>query len=335
LKDYAFLKTDSGQLTCGFGPFVEKTHPPESGTAFYVNDFALSDPRPWKWPSHSLMAPDLSSLRTSLNGVLPPRVEWNRPEREPFSGIFDRIKREIGAGVFLKSVPVLTERGTLLEGGWDALLHRVERLPAAFFAYGYRQGDRGFVGGTPELLLATHGGKLETMALAGTAEGAALERFAADPKEISEHELVADYLCIRLAEIGAVRREPRQTLSLGPLAHLLSTIHVDLKKDVPWNDLVRFLHPTPALGTLPRDGASLAKLQDDRDALGTPGWFGAPFGAWVDGTFHAVVAIRNVSWNGSEAFLSAGCGVIEASVFENEWQELGLKRAAVKRMLGL
>ena len=63
--------------------------------------------------------------------------------------------------------------------------------------------------------------------------------------------------------------------------------------------------------------------------------FGAPFGAILDGEFHAIVAIRGLWWRDREVILPAGCGVIEASRLVNEWRELRLKREAVKARFGL
>lgn len=335
MKDYAFLTTGSGQIICGLGPFSARADPPASGVAFYVNDFWLGDPLPWKLPQSWFKAADLSALRESRNEGDEFRVEWSPPDKAQFASVYGRIKEEIRCGTFQKTVPVLSERGHLRSGQWEALLQQVETLAYPFFGYGFRFGGKGIVGGSPELLMTVRERSLETMALAGTVECSAIERFETDPKEISEHELVAEYLCGQLATKGAVQREPRSALRLGPIAHLLSVIRVDLWERPGLNELIRFVHPTPALGTLPRDEAAAAKLQAYREELGTPPWFGAPFGVWAEGVFRAVVAIRNLVWDGSEVCLAAGCGVIEASRLENEWHELGLKRSAVKQMLGL
>lgn len=335
LKDYAFLTTSSGKTICGIGPFAAQATPPRSGAAFYVNDFRLQEEKPWKIPREWTVTAGLSAIRDLANGAEAPRVEWELPQEERFASVFGRIKDEISRGAFQKSVPVLTEQGWLRSGQWEGLLPRVEQLEAPYFSYGFRNGDQGLLGASPELLFAVQGRRLDTMALAGTVECREIDRFETDPKEISEHELVAEYLCRKLGKIGSVRREPRLTLRLGPIAHLLSEIRVDLAQPPDLDELMRFLHPTPALGALPRNEVTLGKLHGYREELGAPAWFGAPFGAWLDGGFHAVVAIRNLVWDRHRAFLAAGCGVIEASLLENEWRELGLKRSAVKQMLGL
>lgn len=334
-SDYAFLKTDSGQILLGRGPFSEAASAPASGIAFYVNDFNLADPRPWKIPATYESGPDLASLILEVNGASQPEIEWEALRNGIFQNVYDDIKREIGAGALEKSVPVLTERGSLISGEVEALLHSVENLPPAFFSYGFRRGDTGFVGATPELLFATHGRRLETMALAGTTSIDGAAAFEHDEKEIHEHEFVAKYLISKLSKLGTVRRENRQLLELGAIAHFLSPIHVDLNDDPHFDTLIRLMHPTPALGSFPRTKSALAKLRGYRDQLEAPLGFGAPFGVLVDGTFHSVVAIRNVSWSGKTVFLPSGCGVIAESSFENEWRELSLKRRAVKDLLGL
>ena len=98
-------------------------------------------------------------------------------------------------------------------------------------------------------------------------------------------------------------------------------------------DLVRRLHPTPALGPLPRTDETLVALIRWRERLLCPAEFGAPFGLWENGKFDAVVAIRGIWWDDRKVWLPAGCGVIEASRLVNEWRELRLKREAVKSFL--
>ena len=335
MKDYAFLKTDSGQMVYGFGPFTNRSQPPEEGVAFYRNDFDLRDTEPWKIPAEWGMSPDLGGIRSTLNGASAPRIHWDRPVRESFRAVYDDIMCEIRAGELTKSVPVVTERGHLEAGEIDALIPNLDHLPASLFSYGFRNGRMGLIGATPELLLSVHGLHLETMALAGTTPSDLADAFEADPKEIAEHEFVAEDLVRKLEPLGTVRREPRQLLNLGPIAHFLSSIHVELRESPDLDALIRLMHPTPALGALPRTHRVMDKLRGYRSQLGAPAFFGAPFGAWVNGTFHGVVAIRHVSWCGDQVELPVGCGVIAASVLENEWRELALKRTTVKRLLGL
>jgi menaquinone-specific isochorismate synthase len=119
------------------------------------------------------------------------------------------------------------------------------------------------------------------------------------------------------------------------LTHFRTRLSVALAAPADLNALVRRLHPTPAVGVLPRDEASLARLMDYRKQLGAPAFFGAPFGLKVGDTFHCVVAIRGIGWNGREVLLPSGCGIVGGSAFDHEWRELRLKRESVATLLGV
>jgi len=249
--------------------------------------------------------------------------------------VFDEILGEIEAGDLEKSVPVLTERGILHRGEPAALVKAVAAAPEELWGYGFREGGRGMVGLTPEHLVTVENGVVETMALAGTAPRHEIGDFHTDPKEIREHELVADYLEELLQPLGTVERSERGIMDLGPIVHFHTPIEVELERERSLSELIARLHPTPALGPLPRTPSTLRALLDWRGRLGTPGEFGAPFGAVHGGEFRAIVAIRGLWWEGGEVRLPAGCGVIEASRLVNEWRELRLKREAVRRRFGV
>jgi len=173
------------------------------------------------------------------------------------------------------------------------------------------------------------------MALAGTARQEERDAFAVDQKEIREHEFVAETLLDKLSGLGRINREARRILDLGPIVHFHSGFEVVLTRGESVEGLIRVLHPTPALGPLPRTEANLAQLLGWRETLGCPPWFGAPFGLWRDGVFEGLVAIRMISWRGSKVLIPSGCGIIGESRLVNEWRELRLKREAVRDGFGV
>ena len=280
------------------------------------------------------MADDLEELGRGIGGVLP-EIGWDAPGQRQWESVCAKIRSDLDAGRYLKIVPVVTEVGRLLGGKLDALVHGLPGLPEIYWSYGYRVGRRGLVGATPERLFSLAGRRLETMALAGTAPVERVAPFAVNAKEIREHELVAGYLVDTLAELGRVTRHPREIMHLGSIVHFKSDITVELGQVPDIGSLVRRLHPTPALGVLPRTPENLRRLADFRDALGAPRRFGAPFGLAVDGVFHGVVGIRHICWRGDTVLLPSGCGMIAESEPAREWRELALKRESVKRMFGL
>jgi menaquinone-specific isochorismate synthase len=329
----AWLAKRDGSVVIGYGPFEESAmSPSDDGVSFYVQDFALQEPKPWKTPDR-IERTTVAALASRFEGTPPLDCEWDRLDAASFSVVFQEVMSSINSGVFEKTVPVVTETGTARQSPGPALVAAMTRQPAPLHSYGWLQRDSGFAGATPELLFSIHGTRLETMALAGTARSEDREVFAVDEKEIREHEYVAQSLASKLLDLGHIERCSREILDLGSIVHFLTTIALELPSPQTPEELLRRLHPTPALGPLPRTTETLAMLLNWRGRLGCPRQFGAPFGLWDQGGFDAVVAIRGIWWEGSNLMLPAGCGVIEASRLVNEWRELRLKREAVKSFL--
>ncbi len=328
----AWLARRDGSVVVGHGPFASTAVMPASGTAFYKQDFALNDPQPWKIPAvwEVISQADFAARHA---GAAVPVCHWQAPDAVPFSGVFQEVMAAIHGGLFEKTVPVVTETGSCESHPGAGIIGAMARQPAPLCSYGWVQGEAGFAGATPELLISLDGLRLETMALAGTARLDDREVFAVDEKEIREHEYVAQTLVAKLTDLGRLERRPRGILDLGSIVHFLTPLRLDLHQAQSPDALVKRLHPTPALGPLPRTDETLAVLLGWRDRLGCPAEFGAPFGVWHGGRFDAVVAIRGLWWHGKQLILPAGCGVIEASRLVNEWRELRLKREAVKRCL--
>lgn len=337
MQDFAFIQLSPGHYLCGLGPFTSRADAPEDGaSAFYRNSFELSDPEPWKVPSRVFETDDLRVLLAE-NGSTPlPEIAWSGLGDADVRAVFDEILGQIESGSLQKSVPVLTERGILHRGEPAALVKAIVAAPENLWGYGYVENGAGVVGATPEQLFTVRDGVLETMALAGTAPRHEADDFLSDPKEIREHELVADYLETLLEPIGEVERGERCVLDLGSIVHFLTRLQVRLgENDRNLNELVARLHPTPALGACPRGEGALAQLVEYRERLAVPPEFGAPFGAIHGGFFQVLVAIRNVSWDGRDVFLPSGVGLVEGSRFDREWRELALKRNSVKSLFGV
>lgn len=329
--EFALLKKADGKILYGEGPFTEvETCPqPSHGVAFYVNDFALTDPKPWKIPSLVREIDELQGFSGDVD------IAWEELSPGGFAQIFSEINQAIIKGEIEKSVPVAAEKGKIIAGNVTSLLDSLNTTKEAFFPYAWVKGDSGFCGLTPEVLFNFRKGRLNTMALAGTAKAEEREVFAFDEKEIREHEFVAQTLVSKLSDIGMVTKSERSVLDLGSLVHFHTPIEVFLYGDKNIDELIRRLHPTPALGPLPRTQQTMDDLIRWRAKLDCPAYFGAPFGVLEDGVFHAVVTIRGIHWKGDGISIPSGCGVIEASRLMNEWRELGLKRDAVKRSFGL
>jgi menaquinone-specific isochorismate synthase len=303
--------------------------------AFYVNDFELSDALPWKVPARLVeLAPGQTPPAEFISDVLP-RVRWAKPSTEGFKMAFRRIRRDVLAGRLMKMVPAITQSGELVEGQWLTLLSSLLSAKAGGWGYAVGSAGQGFLGITPELLFAQKGAQLQTMALAGTAKPGADTAFLEDVKEIDEHEIVVRFIMDQLKHLGTVQREPRGLLSTAGLRHFHTALRLEAEQSLQADVMVKLLHPTPAVGCLPRSNSWLQRLHEYRQLLRVPAFFGAPFG-FSDGVEQRfVVCIRGISWSGDTVLLPAGCGIVSGSAFDHEWRELKLKRESVAKMLGL
>jgi menaquinone-specific isochorismate synthase len=228
------------------------------------------------------------------------------------------------------------------------LTYALERpvMPYGFWHQeeGQREGlKEGMLGCTPELLFRRDGKTIRTMAMAGTRRHDEVGRLPLleDPKERREHQLVIDSIVSELTPFGRVEVGMTEVATLPQLSHLKTLINLDPAQErVSFDELIRALHPTPALGAFPRKAGWkwLQTLEAQNDLPRQR--YGAPFGAiWKDQAGQdqglAVVAIRNVQWQDERILLCAGCGVIAESELDREWQEIEGKIRAVKGILAL
>lgn len=313
--------------------------------SIYAPDFYLESQTPWFTTQSSSVL-----TRSELAALLPtrsarPKIEWNEPELADFEIPFQRLKLAFAEDVATKGVPVVFARGESLKQS-DSLLWLLTHAlaaPQAVRVYGVWQADGGILGLTPEVLFERHGTQLKSMALAGTKRGVldadAEAAFLADEKERYEHQLVVDGIRESLSRLGPVKVGSTGLLRLPTLAHLLTSVSVETRGELSFEEIVATLHPTPALGVAPRAlGLEWMKTWDEPEARDR---FGAPFGISFDGSQECLVAIRNVQWEDSKVdltrfwHLGSGCGVVPQSQLENEWQELFAKRQSVRKLLDI
>jgi menaquinone-specific isochorismate synthase len=96
--------------------------------------------------------------------------------------------------------------------------------------------------------------------------------------------------------------------------------------------LVDRLHPTPALGGLPKQ-AAIEKIREIEQL--DRGLYAAPVG-WMDhqGNGEFAVAIRSGLIQGNEASLFAGCGIVADSNADSEYKETSIKFRPMLTALG-
>lgn len=201
----------------------------------------------------------------------------------------------------------------------------------------YRYGDVFFCGCTPELLVRKQGCAIEGMCLAGTIGAGANEQeraqladeLLADAKNRHEHAFVVDFMrqvLERTCHSVSIPSTP-QIKSLTHVQHLFTPVSAQVMEGTGVDDLAWQMHPTPALAGTPV-GESLMAIRQIEEF--NRGFFGGPAGV-VDarGNGEFSVAIRSGVFDGSEGWVYAGCGIVEGSCAQDEYNETDMKLATV------
>jgi menaquinone-specific isochorismate synthase len=254
---------------------------------------------------------------------VPGRAVWTESVR--------RILATIDAGEVRK---VVLARQLVVEAGGPfdrrVILDRLRRSHPSCFTYA--AGD--FVGASPELLIRRRGNEVASCPMAGTVRrGDAPEEDEAlvaglrrSVKEAEEHRLLVEAVVSALAPVCAApptAGEP-DVVRFPTVSHLATRVSGVLREPAPSAlALAGRLHPTPAVGGLPRAEAlaAIGALEEfDR------GLYAGPVG-WVDanGDGEWAVALRGAQLDGPRARLVAGAGIVAGSDPDAEWAETEAK----------
>jgi menaquinone-specific isochorismate synthase len=254
-------------------------------------------------------------------------------DQATFEAQVREIVDAIRAGHFEKVVAARRSE-VALDGEIDpaTVAQRLSRRFGGCTTFAFRRDGATFLGATPERLLTLSGRTVRTEALAGTASAAgaeAEETLCRSDKDLEEHLVVVREVEKRLGPIAesvtrpahpAVRRLPN-------VLHLSTPITAELVHDLHVLDVAAILHPTPAVGGVPRDGAVdwiVARENAPR------GWYSGPVG-WVDahGDGALSVALRSGLLVGDRAYVWAGGGIVRDSQPGAEYEEAAVKLGAL------
>ena len=210
------------------------------------------------------------------------------------------------------------------------------------FTFAFESNGDCFIGATPERLVKKQGDNVFSTCLAGsiprgkTPEDDQVlgEQLLADRKNRMEHQYVVEMIKEALEESceDLILPDKPQLMKLKNIQHLYTPVIGKCKKDASLLLLVERLHPTPALGGLPKKEA-VEKIRQVEEL--DRGFFGAPLG-WIDykGNGEFAVSIRSGLIQGKEASLFAGCGIVADSDAESEFMETSLKFRPMLTALG-
>ncbi|MDA0323865.1 MAG: isochorismate synthase [Verrucomicrobia bacterium] len=228
---------------------------------------------------------------------------------------------------------VLARRATFLfDAHIDAatVLARLRPLTSNcyHFLFQVRQG-LAFMGTTPERLYRRVDQLIQSEVIAGTrprsTDATADETLSRDlmssEKDQREHDIVRKAIRQRLHLLCASLEvdETARLLKLERKQHLFSGVIGTLKPGVSDGEIMRSLHPTPAVGGYPSE---VAVAEIERLEPFVRGWYAAPLG-WVGATAtEFAVAIRSGLVQGDSVSVYSGAGIVSGSVPDDEWLEI-------------
>jgi menaquinone-specific isochorismate synthase len=273
-----------------------------------------------------------------------PVCRADRPDREGWAAMIRWALAAIAAGrldkvVFARKVALgLDDRVNPLR----VLSHLRATTPGCFhFAFGPPSGPT-FVGASPERLVRREGRSVLSEAVAGTrgrgdtpaADAALREELLTSEKERREHAFVQRAIqqaleahCTTLEGADAP-----SDLALARGRHLHAPIRGTLRPGVDTADLLRALHPTPAVGGVPAEAAlSAIREQEPFDR----GWYAGPVGWIAPDAADFAVAIRSGLLAPTALSLFSGAGIVEGSAPDREWAEIEQKIGDFAAVLGL
>ncbi|WP_411842090.1 isochorismate synthase MenF [Salinicoccus sp. HZC-1] len=212
------------------------------------------------------------------------------------------------------------------------LLERLDNEKGTYTVY-YEKNKSAFISKSPEKLFDVKDDKLRTNAVAGSAERTHDEARDKDQKSFLlnddknryEHELVRESIVSDLEPYSDwVEYAPEPDIMENKyIYHLHTAIKATLNNDTGVFELLDAIHPTPAVGGLPKKKAREYIMNEE---YGTRGLYAAPVGIiHEDNECEFVVSIRSMLIQSNNATLFAGCGIVKGSSSEKEFEETQVK----------
>lgn len=285
----------------------------------------------------------LQSLEKSLQSETPSLIKTIEISPDQWKQSVDGVVKELSEGL-LKKVVLARELRLVFTSQVEAeaVLENLYIQQPASYIFAFESHGDCFIGASPERLIKKQGAEVYSTCLAGSISRGTTEEedqqlgqtLLTDQKNLIEHGFVVEMIKEALEQSckEVILPNKPQLMKMRDIQHLYTPVIGKCGPNTSLLLLVEKLHPTPALGGLPKT-AAIEKIREvevlDR------GLFGGPLG-WIDyqqnGEF--AVAIRSGLIQGDEVSLFAGCGVVSDSNTEEEYMETALKFRPMLRALG-
>lgn len=211
----------------------------------------------------------------------------------------------------------------------ELAFHRLAQEYPEAFVYFFKSEILGtWIGASPEVLCSYDQGIFTTMSLAGTLAKASEKSWTQKEKE--EQAAVTSFILDKLKKHGdQILVSDLHDVEAGAVRHLRTNLKCKVRPE-KIGELVKELHPTPAVSGLPRELAlELIKKHENHDRELYTGFLG------LKGQDRSClyVNLRCAKWFENNYYLFVGGGLTQASVIEDEWEETENKSQTLLKVL--
>ena len=210
-----------------------------------------------------------------------------------------------------------------------------------------------WLGATPETLIKIEGKRFSIMALAGTQDYKGTLHVDWQRKEQHEQQLVTDFIVDNLeSSLENFTVSSPETVKAGNLLHLKTMISAQLKSNTTLKEVIKALHPTPAVCGLPKAAAKqfilehegynrefytgfLGELNYDTIVAPRTGKRNIENRAYTTSrkSTQLYVNLRCMQLKNQQAIIYVGGGITKSSNAESEWEETVSKSLVIKSVL--
>ena len=269
------------------------------------------------WMRVDTLPSPASNLEVKKQSDLPSRDDWIQKVEQALSSTIEKV--------------VLARRQTLeLEEAPDpfAIAATLEAKREGAFLFCIQEGNRAFVGASPEKLFSRKGNQLTVEAMAGTRKrGKTLEEdlflqneLLSSAKDLREILPIQSFLLKRLSPLCELPPafSPISIYKTHNVQHLYSQGMATLKPFISDEEILQAIHPTPALSGEPQDRALdlIQKLEPFQR-----GHYGGVIGWKTNAASEWAVAIRSCLIEDKRVHLFSGAGIVQGSTGASEWDE--------------
>lgn len=296
-------------------------------------------------PSLDAVLAQLDQLRWNDKGLEDMPAHLSSRRDEPTQDAWRRNVQMILSEIRKKNCEkVVLARRTRLEfqkplNPWLIAQHLMNVTANSYHFCFQFDGQRLFLGASPELLFARLKNEIESEALAGTRprgkndsdDNRLKGELKSSGKEQHEHKVVVHMINNKLMALcHNLVVHHQEILSVPNGHHLRTRIQGVLNDGVQDEEILAALHPTPAVGGSPTETA--LGLIEELEGF-SRGWYAGAVGHVGVETTEFVVAIRSAMIQDRQMTIYAGAGIVEGSTAKDEWQEIEHKIGNFLRVL--